>query len=107
MPAHNLQPEWQNPRPQPRVKQAELFTSPPSSCVPAAVPEAVLCPDDKCVVCLAAQRCVLLAPCGHMPYCIECAEQLCGPKGTLAVNKGHVCPLCREAVFATVTKTFF
>ena len=59
------------------------------------------------MICLAAQRCVLLALCGHMPYCIECAEQLCGPKGIHAAGKGQVCPLCQEAVASTVSKTFY
>ena len=105
--AHSPQPKLQEPRSQPRAGQAEACTGPPSSCVPAAVPGDELCPDDECVLCLAAHRCVLLAPCGHMPYCIECAEQLCGPKGAHAISTGQACPLCREAVLGTVSKTFY
>ena len=104
--AHSPQPKWQKPRPQPRARQAKAHTGPASSCMPAAVPGDELSPEDECLVCMAAQRCVLLAPCGHLPYCIECAEQLCGPKGVQAINKGQLCPLCREAVLATVVKTF-
>ena len=89
-----------------QARQAESFTGPPSSCMPAAVPGDELCPEDECSVWFAARRCVLLAPCGHIPYCVECAEQLCGPKGTYAIEKGQVCPLCQEAVLATVYKTF-
>ena len=107
MPAPSAQPKSQKPRPRPRARQAEAFTSPPSSCMPAAVSGDGLRPEDECLVCLAAQRCVLLAPCGHMPYCIECAEQLCGPRGVHAISKGQVCPLCREAVASTVSKTFY
>ena len=107
LPAPSLLPKLQKPRPQPRARHAGACTGPPSSCMPAAVPGDELCPEDECVVCLAAQRCVLLAPCGHMPYCSECAEQLCGPKGVHAINKGQVCPLCREAVASTVSKTCY
>ena len=106
---HSPPPKPQTPRPEPRARPAEACTGLPSSGMPAAVLAAgeKLRPDDECFVCLAAQRCVLLAPCGHMPYCIECAELLCGPKGARAISKGQVCPLCREAVLATVTKTFY
>ena len=107
LPTHSPPPKPQKPRPQPKARQVEAYTGPPSSCVPAAVPGDELRPEDECFVCLAARRCVLLAPCGHMPYCIECAEQLCGPKGAHAINKGQVCSLCREAVLATVSKTFY
>ena len=106
---HSPPPKSPTPRPEPTARQAEACTSPPSSGLPAAVPAEgyALRPDDECLVCLAAQRCVLLAPCGHMPYCIECAEQLCGPKGAHAISKGQACPLCQAAVLATVTKTFY
>ena len=106
LPGPSPQPNFQKPRPQPRARQAEACSGPPSSCMPAAVPGDELCPEDECVFCLAAQRCVFLAPCGHMPYCIKCADQLCGPKGMLAIDKGQVCPLCREAVRATVSTVY-
>ena len=107
LPAHSLPRKAQKPRPQPRARQAEAFTAAPSSSVPAAMPGDELSPEEECFVCLDAQRCVLLAPCGHMPYCVQCAEQLCGPKGTHAVDKRQVCPVCREAVHATVYKAFY
>ena len=107
LPAHSLPRKSQKPRPQPRARQAEAFTAAPSSSVPAAMPGDELSPEEECFICLDAQRCVLLAPCGHMPYCVQCAEQLCGPKGTHAVDKGQVCPVCREAVHATVYKAFY
>ena len=108
LPTHSPPPKLRllPPRPQPRVRQAEASTGPPISCMPVAMPGDELCPEDECLVCFAAQRCVLLAPCGHMPCCVKCAEQLCGPKGTHAIDKGQLCPLCREAVLATVSKTF-
>ena len=105
--AHSLQPMWQKPRPQPKARQAEARSGPPSSCMPAAALGEELSPEHECVVCLDARRCVMLAPCGHTPYCAECAEQLCGPNGIQAPARGQVCPLCREAVLATVYKTFY
>ena len=109
LPAPTPQPHLQRPRPQPRPRQAEVRAGTPSSSVPstlAGVPGDELRPKDECLVCLAALRCIMLAPCGHMPYCLECAERLCGPKGIHARDRGHVCPLCQEPVRATVSRTF-
>ena len=102
--AHSLQPDLQSPWPQPGARGAEARTGPPSSCVPAAVPGDELRPEDECLVCWDAQRCVVMAPCGHKPYCIRCAEEVCGPRGSQA--KGHICPVCRDPVDATVFKIF-
>ena len=105
LPAHL--PHLQKPKPKPRARQAEARTGSASTCMSAAAPEDELRREDECVICLDARRCVMVAPCGHWPYCGECAEQMCGPKGIHALTKGQVCPLCQEAVYATVSKTFY
>ena len=107
LPTHSPPPKPHKPSPKPRARQAKECSGPGGSCMPAAVPEDELCPDNEFVICLAAQRCVLLAPCGHVPSCVKCAEQLCGPKGVHAISKGQACPLCWEPVLATVTKTSY
>ena len=107
LPAHSLRPEVQKPGPTPKARQAVAGTGSPSSCMSAAAPRDELRPEDEYVVCLDARRCVTVAHCGHWPYCIECAERLCGPKGIHALTRGEVCSLCQEAVYATVSKTFY
>ena len=93
------------PRPQAKGRAAEADTA--SLCKqPAAASGYKLRPEDECVVCLSARRSVMLAPCGHKPYCMECAVELCGPHGIYAMATGQVCPLCRQEVRATVSKTF-
>ena len=107
LPACSRQPSLQKPRPKLRARQTEACTGPPSSCMPAAVPEDEPSPENECVVCLDARRYVMVAPCGHVLYCVECAEQLCGPDGRYALTRGQVCPLCLAKVYATVSKTFY
>ena len=93
LPASSQQPAVQKPRPKPRARRAEAGTGPPISCMPAAAPGHELSPEHECVVCLDVQPCVMVAPCGHIPCCKECAEQLCGPDGIHALTRGQVCPL--------------
>ena len=89
LPAGSQQPDLQKPRPKPS-------TGPASSCVPAAAPREELSPEHECVVCLNARRCVMVAPCGHIPYCVECAEQLCGPDGIHALTRGQSAQSARQ-----------
>ena len=107
LPAHSPPPMLQKPRPKPTARQAEACMGSPSSCMSAAAPGDELRPEEECVVCLDARRCVMVAPCGHWPYCVECAERLCGPKGIHALTRGEVCPICQDAVYATVSQTFY
>ena len=107
LPASSQRPVLQKPRPKPRARRAEAGTGPPSSSMPAAAPGGELSAEHECVLCLDARRCVMVAPCGHIPYCAKCAEQLCGPDGIHALTRGQVCPLCQAKVYATVSKTFY
>jgi len=48
-------------------------------------------PDTRvCVVCLGAERQVILLPCGHVCVCAQCADTL--------ISAGHTCPVCRSAI---------
>ena len=109
LPTSSQQPDVQKPRPKLRARRAEACTGlgPSSSCMPAAAPGDEFSPEHECVICLDDRRCVMVAPCGHVPYCFECAEQLCGPGGIHAFTRGQVCPLCQAKVYATVSKTFY
>jgi len=44
----------------------------------------------QCVVCLGAEREVILLNCGHVCVCADCAEQL--------LQGGHQCPVCRAVI---------
>ena len=44
----------------------------------------------SCVVCLGAEREVILLPCGHVAVCADCADTL--------VSQGHQCPVCRANI---------
>ena len=95
------------PRPRPRAEGRAAEADAASLCKQPAAPfECKLRPEDECVVCLSAPRSVMLAPCGHKPYCMECAVELCGPNGIHATATGQVCPLCRQEVRATVSRIF-
>ena len=99
--------EKPKPRPRPQAKGRAAGAHTASLCKqPAAASGDKLRPEDECVVCLSAPRSVMLAPCGHKPYCMECAVELCGPSGMHALATGQVCPLCRQDVRATVSRTF-
>ena len=43
-----------------------------------------------CVVCLGAEREVILLPCGHVCVCATCADTL--------LAGGHLCPVCRGPI---------
>ena len=43
-----------------------------------------------CVVCLGAEREVILLPCGHVCVCATCADTL--------LAGGHQCPVCRGPI---------
>jgi len=48
-------------------------------------------PDNRvCVVCLGAERQVILLPCGHVCVCATCADTL--------ISAGHACPVCRSVI---------
>ena len=49
------------------------------------VPESV-----QCVVCLGAEREVILLDCGHVCVCGDCADQL--------IKGSHPCPVCRATI---------
>ena len=44
----------------------------------------------SCVVCLGAEREVILLPCGHVCVCADCADIL--------ITAGHTCPVCRASI---------
>ena len=44
----------------------------------------------SCVVCLGAEREVILLPCGHVCVCADCADIL--------ITAGHTCPVCRANI---------
>jgi len=44
----------------------------------------------QCVVCLGAEREVLLQDCGHVCVCADCADEL--------IKAGHSCPVCRAVI---------
>ena len=44
----------------------------------------------QCVVCLGAEREVILLPCGHVCVCADCADTL--------LSQGHHCPVCRATI---------
>jgi hypothetical protein len=62
--------------------QAPAGAAPPAP--PAPDPEALIC-----VVCLEAQRAVVLLPCRHFVTCATCAATLPQPR---------LCPMCRVPV---------
>ena len=43
-----------------------------------------------CVVCLGAEREVILLPCGHVCVCATCADTL--------LQRGDLCPVCRGPI---------
>jgi len=44
----------------------------------------------QCVVCLGAERKVILLDCGHVCVCADCADEL--------IRAGHSCPVCRAVI---------
>jgi len=44
----------------------------------------------QCVVCLGAERQVILLDCGHVCVCADCADEL--------IRAGHACPVCRAGI---------
>ena len=46
--------------------------------------------EDECIVCRENKRCLAFQPCGHVPSCHRCFEQL------------TKCPMCRQVVENTV-----
>lgn len=99
--------EKPKPRPRPQAKgRAAGADTALLRQQPGAASGYKLRPEDECVVCMSAPRSVMLAPCGHKPYCMECAMELCGPNGIHATATGQACPLCRQEVRATVSRTF-
>jgi len=44
----------------------------------------------QCVVCLGAEREVILLNCGHVCVCADCAGEI--------IRNGHNCPVCRSAI---------
>jgi hypothetical protein len=71
------------PPPPPPLSLAPLSLAPP------AAPEDAAEDARTCVVCLDAQRAVVLLPCRHNVACAACAESLPRPR---------LCPVCREPV---------
>ena len=53
------------------------------------VPEAL-----KCVVCLEAERAIILLNCGHVCACVDCAEKL-------VINYNR-CPVCRADIMGAL-----
>jgi len=49
------------------------------------VPESI-----QCVVCLGAEREVILLSCGHVCVCADCADEL--------IRANHCCPVCRASI---------
>ncbi|KXZ52512.1 hypothetical protein GPECTOR_9g556 [Gonium pectorale] len=53
--------------------------------------------DDEaaCIVCMAAAKCCILIPCGHLVLCEACTEDV--------VARSNECPMCRERVETHMT----
>lgn len=49
------------------------------------IPESI-----QCVVCLGAEREVILLDCGHVCVCADCADEL--------IRASHSCPVCRACI---------
>ena len=49
------------------------------------IPESI-----QCVVCLGAEREVILLDCGHVCVCADCADEL--------IRGSHLCPVCRASI---------
>jgi len=64
---------------------------------PATVDARAADDDNVCTICYAAQREVVLVPCGHGGFCEVCANRMDG--------EGRGCPTCREQI-ALVQRVF-
>ena len=69
------------------VAQTPEPVAPPE--VPPTVPPA---PKRSCVICLDRQPRIACVPCGHLAFCVACAEDV-GPTGIV-----QSCPICRAPV---------
>jgi E3 ubiquitin-protein ligase XIAP/baculoviral IAP repeat-containing protein 7/8 len=54
----------------------------------------------QCVVCLDADACVLLKPCGHMCLCQGCGSGY-NSSSSSSSSSSSVCPLCQAPVTHT------
>jgi len=43
----------------------------------------------RCLMCLENDKCVVLFPCGHICYCLECTRE---------TNEGSTCPMCKVKI---------
>jgi len=86
--AYLLEHEGQITNPQ-NLKQ-ETSSSIPSSPQHTENPAPDLAEDKLCVVCLEFSRNTLIAPCGHLCACFECAESVKTSK--------QACPMCRGPI---------
>ena len=63
----------------------------PAMAAPAVAAPAVAAPATECVVCMNAEKTVVLVPCGHLCICEGCAQKIAG-----------ACPICRAEVVSHV-----
>ncbi|GLI60791.1 hypothetical protein VaNZ11_003025 [Volvox africanus] len=69
----------------------------PAVAAPAAVAQPAVFKYDEdehlCVVCMENSRSIVLLPCGHLVLCETCLPPI--------VERGNLCPICREGIRAT------
>ena len=58
-----------------------------------------------CVICIDKPREIVLIPCGHMCYCVDCSE-LIDKRAKYEAPKDKNCPLCRKTI-TMKTKIYF